>query len=467
MIAHSPRDFHLSIIREYDMRGVAGETLFAEDTYAIGRMFATIAVEEAGRDVTICAGRDGRLSSPAFYDALCAGLRDGGALVKAIGVGPTPMLYFSVYHLQADGGIMLTGSHNPKHHNGTKFMLGRAPFYGEQIKKLAQRAAKADWRSAAGSIDPVDVREAYVARLLSASAPLSGLKLAWDAGNGAAGEIVQLLAAAIPDCENLTLYTDIDGNFPNHHPDPSMPENMKDLAAVVKHEGCQLGLAFDGDGDRLGAVDDLGRLISPDHLLMLLARAVLAQEKGAKVIADVKTSQMFFDDAKQHGGDPLMWMTGHSHIKKKMKEIGAAFAGEASGHIFFADRYDGYDDGLYAALRLAEYAASLDEPLSRIIDGLPQMYSTPELRIDVSEERKFVVIDEIRARLDAQGASYLAIDGVRMQTADGWWLIRASNTQSAIIARAESSSTQGLNALVAILVAQLEASGVDSSALKA
>lgn len=465
-MTQSARALNPTIIREYDIRGVAGETLFAEDAYAIGRSFASIAAEQAGRAVTLSAGRDGRLSSPKLYDALVQGMQDAGASVKAIGMGPTPMLYFSVYHLNTDGGIMLTGSHNPKTHNGTKFMLGRAPFYGEQIKQLAVRAAAADWHSGSGSVEHLDVREAYAARLLAATRPLQGLRLAWDAGNGAAGELCEILTAAMPACESLTLYTQIDGNFPNHHPDPSVPENLADLAAVVQAEQCHLGLAFDGDGDRLGAVDDLGRPISSDHLLMILARGVLAECAGATIIADVKTSQMLFDDVAAHGGNALMWMTGHSHIKRKMKEVGAAFAGEASGHLFFADRYDGYDDGLYAALRLAEIVAGLDEPLSALIDRLPSMHTTPELRLDVPEARKFAIIDEIRARLDAGGAQYLAIDGVRMNTDDGWWLIRASNTQAALIARAESANKQGLARLSGILTQQLEASGVDASALK-
>lgn len=459
--------FHPSIIREYDMRGIFAETFSVEDTYAIGRTYASMAADHFGRDVTLAVGRDGRLSSPELTDALIRGMQDAGARVLNIGVGPTPMLYFSVYHLQADGGIMLTGSHNPKTHNGTKFMLGHGPFYGAQIRELGERAANADWREGAGSVEQIDVRDAYVARLLEASAPLGGLKLAWDAGNGAAGDICERLGKALPKCEHLMLYTDIDGNFPNHHPDPSVPENVAKLAQTVREQGCALGLAFDGDGDRLGAVDDKGRLISPDHLLMLFARGVLKDHAGATIIADVKTSQMLFDDVRALGGEPLMWMTGHSHIKKKLKETGAAFAGEASGHIFFADRYEGYDDGLYAALRLAELAAELDEPISALIDRLPSMHTTPEMRIDVEEARKFVIIDEIRARLDAAGADYLAIDGMRMNTADGWWLIRASNTQAAIIARAESATAEGLSNLSAILTQQLEASGVSCQALKA
>jgi phosphomannomutase len=454
------RNHHPSIIREYDIRGVVGVTLLAEDIYAIGRSFASIAAEQFGRKVRLMAGRDGRLSSPELYEALLAGMKDAGAQVQAIGLCPTPMLYFSVYHADADGGIMLTGSHNPKQHNGTKLMLGRAPFYGESLKQMAARAAAGEWASGQGELQHVDLRDAYVQRLLTCTKPLSGLRLAWDAGNGATGESVERLVSALPACEMLTLYTEVDGEFPNHHPDPSLPENMADLAAVVQAEVCHLGFAFDGDGDRLGVVDDAGRVVSPDHLLMLLARAVLEETAGARIIADVKTSQMVFDAIQAQGGEALMWMTGHSHIKRKMKEIGAAFAGEASGHLFFADRYDGYDDGLYAALRLAEWVARQPEPLSAIIDRLPTRFSTPELRLEIEESHKFAAIDTIRAMLDAAGADYIGIDGVRLHTADGWWLIRASNTQPALIARAESESMQGLARLTETLKGYLASVGV-------
>lgn len=466
------RQFHPSIIREYDIRGVAHETLHPEDMEAIGRVFASMVSESVSRRPRIAVGRDGRLSSPVLCEALCRGLHLGGAEVTFIGIGPTPMLYFSVYHLAVDAGIMVTGSHNPKHHNGAKFMLGHAPFFGAQIRELAERASKGFWHADEGEEKDQFVQPDYVKSLLKhcrIPAARQPVKLVWDAGNGATGKVCEALVEKLAPLgyDSTTLFTDIDGSFPNHHPDPSLPENLQILAATVQTQRAGLGLAFDGDGDRLGAVDDKGRMISPDHLLMLLARAALQDSPGGRIIADVKTSQMMFDDVTAQGGQPLMWKTGHSHIKCKLKETNAVFAGEASGHVFFADRYYGFDDGLYAALRLIEYVASLDEPLSAVIDRMPVMQTTPELRIEVPEERKFIVIDEIRARLDAQQADYCAIDGVRMTTEDGWWLIRASNTQAAIIARAESADSQGLDRLIAILRDQLSASDVSTEALSA
>lgn len=459
--------FHPSIIREYDMRGIVGETLHAADAYATGRVFAAMAREQAGRpQPVITLGRDGRLSSPELAQAMAGGLRDGGADVVCIGTGPTPMLYFSVYHLAADAGVMVTGSHNPPGHNGFKLMLGTAPFYGEQIRELARRAAAGEWKAGEGTIREEDVRDAYMQAMLEAVRihPPQPLKVVWDAGNGAAGEITRRLADALraAHCMSSVLYADIDGTFPHHHPDPSVPENLRDLQEAVQAQGAQLGLAFDGDGDRLGAVDDKGRLIAADHLLILLARHVLEGSPGADIIADVKSGQTVFEAVEAAGGRAQMWKTGHSHIKTRLKACGAAFAGEASGHLFFADRYYGFDDGLYAALRLIELTSGLNRPLSALIDELPVTHSTPECRIELPEERKFTVIDEIRTRLDAQGVDYLAIDGVRVMTPQGWWLIRASNTQAAIIARAESATPEGLAALRAMLRTQLEASGVQN-----
>ena len=464
MTSLSPHNFNPSILREYDIRGVADETLGRDDAFAIGQTYASMVSESIGATPTIVVGRDGRLSSPALANQLMAGMQAAGATVVDVGVGPTPMLYFGVYHLDVHAGVMVTGSHNPPTHNGFKLMLGRGPFYGEQIRELGRRVEAGQSQNGRGELRSEIIKVAYLDAMLDAcdieaEAPMH---VAWDPGNGAAGEIANMLAKQLGkrNVMSYVIHAEIDGRFPNHHPDPSVVENLKDVQALVAKQGCAVGLAFDGDGDRLGAVDDLGRPVSSDHLLMLFAQAVLKDKPGGTIIADVKSSQTVFDAIKTAGGKPLMWKTGHSHIKVKMKQVGAPFAGEASGHIFFADRYYGFDDGLYAALRLIEVISKLNGPLSVAIDALPRMYSTPEIRIDVAEERKFVMIDEIRARLDAAGVEYLAIDGVRVMTDKGWWLIRASNTQAAIIARAESADEAGLKGMTAMLRDQLEASGV-------
>lgn len=457
-------DFHPSILREYDIRGIVGDTLTEADAFAIGHTFASIVRDASGKPSPVIAlGRDGRLSSPLLADALAQGAMQAGAHVLRIGIGPTPMLYFAVYHLKADAGVMITGSHNPPHYNGFKMMLGKASFFGQSIRELGIRAAAGTVYRGNGNSQDVSVFEAYISALLSASQLTdTPLQLAWDAGNGAAGEVVEQLAArlAANGYRSTTLFTAIDGSFPNHHPDPSVPDNLRDLQQAVSQQQCQLGLAFDGDGDRLGAVDDLGRIIAPDHLLMLLSDAVLSGTPDATIIADVKTSQSVFDRIDSKGGSALMWKTGHSHIKSKMKEVGAAFAGEASGHLFFADRYFGFDDGLYAALRLIEIASHLDEPLSAIIDRLPSAHSTPEIRIHCEEERKFSVVEQLQQALRAQAVSFNDIDGIRATTPDGWWLLRASNTQAALIARCESATAEGLARLSDALEAALAPFGL-------
>lgn len=455
-----PHMLHPSILREYDIRGIVGETLFEADAYAIGRAFASELTEQLGRAPIVCVARDGRLSSPALSAALIQGFTDSGAQVWDAGTGPTPMLYFAAYHLQSDGGIMVTGSHNPPTHNGFKCMRGRSAFFGEEIKKLGMRIAAGNFLAGHGTVTQRPCHEAYVTTLkegLQAASPRP-LSIAWDPGNGAAGEVVEALIAQLPGTHHA-INTEIDGHFPNHHPDPSVPKNLQQLIKLVTAEGCDVGLAFDGDGDRLGVVDNAGRIVSPDHLLMLLARDVLSQQKGT-IIADVKTSQTFFDDVKAHGGDALMYKTGHSHIKAKMKEIGALFAGEASGHIFFADRYFGFDDGIYAAIRLLGAIQRSTTPLANLVDALPSAFSTPEIRLECPDDRKFIVVEEVKARLQQAGADFSDIDGVRVQTADGWWLIRASNTQAVINARCEAATQAQLDRLIEALSQQLEQSGL-------
>ena len=453
----SAHRFDPTILREYDIRGRLGETLSEADAGAIGRGFGTIARRRGfGR---IAVGRDGRLSSPSLAGALIEGLRATGIDVLDVGRGPTPMLYYATFEREVDGGVMVTGSHNPPDYNGFKLTLDRASFFGDEIQKLGVLVAAGDFDSGSGGLAEDDVRETYVQRLLQDSPGGKPLKVAWDAGNGATGEVLQRLAAQLPG-EHVLLNEEIDGRFPNHHPDPTVEENLVQLREVVASQGCDLGIAFDGDGDRIGAIDGQGRVLWGDQLMLLLAREVLAERPGSTIIADVKTSQVLYDEVARLGGKPLMWKTGHSLIKAKMAELGAPFGGEMSAHIFFADRYYGFDDALYAALRLLGALGRAGESLAAFRDSLPQAVNTPELRFPCDESRKWAVVEEVRDRLRANGAELIDIDGVRVKTADGWWLLRASNTQDVLVARCESADEAGLDRLKADLGAQLGASGL-------
>jgi phosphomannomutase len=457
-MARSWHRFDPTTIREYDIRGIVGRTLFPDDAYAVGRGFGTMLRQAGGSKVA--TGYDGRLSSPELEAALVEGLRDCGLAVWRVGRGPTPMLYFAVRSLGADGGVMVTGSHNPPDYNGFKMMLGKGAFYGAEIKKIADIAAAGTY--AAGPSGPVEDRpvlDAYVERLVQDYRGGRPLTAVWDAGNGAAGEVMARLTARLPG-RHVLLFEDIDGRFPNHHPDPTVPENLVHLQARLAEVKADLGIAFDGDGDRIGVIDNQGRVLWGDQLLVLFARDVLADRPGATVIADVKASQVLFDEIARAGGKPLMWRTGHSLIKAKMAETGAPLAGEMSGHIFFGDRYYGFDDALYAAVRMLSIASRASQTVAEMRDGLPKVVNTPELRFPCSEERKFAVVEEVAERLRKAGAEMTDIDGVRVRTGDGWWLLRASNTQDVLVARCESTDQAGLDRLKAALAAQLTACGL-------
>lgn len=451
--------FHPSILRAYDIRGVVGETLSAKDAFALGQAFAAMLIRAGGKSVAVA--RDGRASSPELENSLVNGLRSTGVDVHQLGLGPTPMLYFGVKHLNLDAGVMVTGSHNPPTHNGFKMVMLDKPFYGDDILALGKLAATVDGAARGGSkLQTHDLRDVYAARLASDYRAATGLKVVWDAGNGAAGAVLKNITDRLPGTHEL-LFADVDGKFPNHHPDPTVPENLRDLQRRVAETSADVGIAFDGDGDRIGVVDRNGRIVWGDQLLAILARDVLARHPGATIIADVKASQVLFDEIKRLGGVPLMWRTGHSLIKAKMKETGAPIAGEMSGHMFFADGYYGFDDGLYCAVRLLNYLAASGQDLAALLDELPRVVNTPELRIPVDEARKFAVMEEIKSRLQKNPDLQVNdVDGVRVTTPDGWWLLRASNTQAALVGRAEGKNEAALDRLTALLKEQLAASGV-------
>jgi phosphomannomutase len=449
--------FNPTILREYDIRGIVGETLTEEDAWAIGRSFGTILAEAGGKSAAV--GYDGRLSSPMLEAALVQGLTETGIDVLRVGRGPTPMVYYATVTQGVDGSVMLTGSHNPPNYNGFKMMLGKRSFFGKDIQHLGQVAAEGAWKNGAGQVRTVSITEEYIARLAKDYDGDRPLHVVWDAGNGATGEVLVELVKRLPG-KHVLLNEVIDGNFPAHHPDPTEPHNLIQLQEKVAEEKADLGIAFDGDGDRIGVIDGQGRILWGDQLMVLLAEDVLKQHPGATIIADVKASQVLFDQIAGFGGVPLMWRTGHSLIKSKMAEVGAPLAGEMSGHIFFADRWYGFDDALYAGVRLLGILGRSKESIAQLRDRLPNVINTPELRFPCSETRKFAVIDEVKQRLQQQGAEVSAIDGVRVKTADGWWLLRASNTQDVLVARAESTDEAGLERLKQALVGELTQSGI-------
>jgi phosphomannomutase len=449
--------FNPTILREYDIRGIVGKTLTEDDAYALGRTYAAQAREEGARQIAV--GRDGRTHSGMLEAALIRGLNEGGIDVMQIGMGPSPMLYFATHYLDVDGGIQVTGSHNPADYNGFKLLLKGRSLFGADIQAIGRRAASGHWSNGNGRVEDVDIREVYVDRLLQG---FSGkpFRVGWDAGNGAAGPILDMLVERLPG-QHYTIFTQVDGRFPNHHPDPTVEANLTDLKRLVADKQLDFGIAFDGDGDRIGAVDAKGRVIWGDQLLMILAVPVLKDEPGATIIADVKASQTLFDRIAELGGRPLMWKTGHSLIKSKMKETGAPLAGEMSGHIFFKHRWYGFDDALYAAVRLIEAVSASGESLTEIMDAMPTSVATPELRFQVDEVRKFAIVDEVRDRLSSDGAKVDATDGVRVSTSHGWWLLRASNTQDVLVARAEAQDQTGLQQLMLQIDNQLAQSGVE------
>ncbi len=456
--------FDPTVLREYDIRGIIGQTLGPDDARAIGRSFATLMRRAGGSRIAV--GYDGRISSPILEHALIEGINASGCDVVAIGMSATPMLYYAEASAEdVDGGIQITGSHNPANYNGFKMVFQGRPFFGEDILRIGKMAAAGDWDNGTGTVHRRQILNDYIDRLLLGldgieTDVLDGLRIGWDAGNGAAGPALEALAARLPG-EHHLLFTDVDGNFPNHHPDPTVEANLEDLRRLVSEKNLHFGIAFDGDGDRIGAIDGKGRVIWGDQLLMIYAQDLLVRMPGATIIADVKASRALFDHISAHGGTPLMWKTGHSLIKSKMKETGSPLAGEMSGHVFFADTYYGYDDALYAGIRLIAASARLGKSVTDLRSAMPALVNTPEMRFQVDETRKFAAIEEVKDRLSKTDAVVDGTDGVRVTNADGWWLLRASNTQDVLVARAESETEEGLARLMARIDEQLALSGLE------
>ncbi len=457
--------FDPTILREYDIRGQIGKNLSEDDAYALGRAFGTYILQKEPQNdgCSVCVGYDGRESSPTLAQHLINGLKDTGIDVISVGLGPTPMLYFSVKHLKATAGIMVTGSHNPPDYNGFKMTTQNYPVIGQTIQEIGDVSTGGELIDGEGSVKEYDIKNEYVDRLVQDLDLDREMTVAWDAGNGAGGEILQMLAKRTPGKHHI-LYADIDGQFPNHHPDPTVDENLVDLQELVAKEKCDLGIAFDGDGDRIGVVDENGTVLRCDILMTIYAREVLKNSPGAAIIGDVKCSQVMFDEINTMGGNAVMWKTGHSLVKDKMRELNAPLAGELSGHIFFADKYYGFDDALYCSVRLLNELSKSKGGLSTLTTHLPKLHNTPEVRFEVNEVEKFDLVPRVYESLKSIAAnddsiSLDDIDGVRVSTPDGWWLLRPSNTQNVLVARAEASSAEGLERLKEMAGAQVKKLG--------
>lgn len=430
-----------SIFRAYDIRGVVGETLTEEIVYDIGRALGSEAYARGQQSVLVA--RDGRLSGPSLRDALAKGIQAAGREVIDIGRVPTPVLYFATHYLHTGSGVMVTGSHNPPQYNGLKMVLKGETLAEGDIQALRRRIETQDYTQGSGSLRQQDLVSDYIHTIVSDVRPARGLKLVVDCGNGVAGDVAPQLLRAL-GCEVIELFCEVDGTFPNHHPDPSQPENLKDLIAAVRMHRGDLGLAFDGDGDRVALIDGEGGIIWPDRQMMLYAKDVLARNPGARILFDVKCSRHLAKFIAKHGGQPMMWKTGHSLIKRKMKETGALLAGEMSGHIFFKERWFGFDDGLYTAARLIEILAADARPVHEIFAELPDAISTPELRVDLEEGEQVTFMKHLVEHAQFKGAVLTTIDGVRADYEDGWGLVRASNTTPSLILRFEANTEAAL-----------------------
>lgn len=442
------------MFREYDIRGKVDDDLTVEVAEAIGKAYGTMVKRNGGKKVV--SGRDGRLSGPKLHEALIKGILSTGVSVIDIGVTPTPVMYFSLFNLEGvDGGIQVTGSHNPPEFNGFKICVGKETIYGPKIQELRRLIEAEDFETGQGQRETSDILPVYLKYLRENIKITRPLKVALDCGNGVTA-LTAPEAFSAQGCQVISLYCEVDGTFPNHFPDPVVEKNIADLRRKVVEEKADFGVGYDGDGDRIGVVDDQGNILWGDQLMILFAREILKQHPGATIIGEVKCSQVMYDEIKRLGGRPIMWKTGHSLIKNKMKEEAALLAGEMSGHIFFADRYFGFDDAVYASLRLAEIVAQSETPLSEMLKDLPKMVSTPEIRVECPDEKKFEIVSRLTERLKKEGYQVIDIDGARVIFEDGWGLVRASNTQPVLVLRFEAKDETRLKEIRSLIEGKLE-----------
>jgi phosphomannomutase / phosphoglucomutase len=457
----------MGLFREYDLRGIVGQELTESIAEQVGRAYCTY-VKDGGVK-TVSVGRDGRLSSPGLFKTLVKGLLAGGLNVIDIGICPSPLVYFSLFNLPVDGGIMITGSHNAAEYNGFKICVGKEAIHGEAIQDLRRVMEAGKFTSGQGRLSEHPIIPDYLAYIKQSFSGVNAKRLhvVIDCGNGAAGLVAQQ-ALEILGCRVTGLYCDVDGRFPNHHPDPTVLENLDDLVKAVKQHKADVGIGYDGDADRIGTIDEQGQVLWGDRLMVVYARDILAAKPGSTIISEVKASQSLYDDIAKQGGRPIMWKTGHSLIKAKMKSEKAVLAGEMSGHMFFADRYFGYDDAIYASCRLVEILAKTGKPLSSLVADLPVTSVTPEIRVDTPDTIKFELVKRVQDRLAGYAKSrqpigphkfvvreVVTIDGVRTIFDDGWGLIRASNTQPALVLRFEATSSDLLTAIRATVEGEL------------
>lgn len=431
------------IFREYDIRGVVNKDLTPDIVKTLGQGFGTHMAQSGRRDLVV--GRDGRLSSKAFAEALIEGLLSTGCNVVNIGLCPTPVYYFSVFHLDKEGGMVVTGSHNPPEFNGFKVSVGKSTIFGKEIQNLRRLIEKGEFVKGKGNLSEEEIIQPYQEYIKKNIRVKKKMKVVIDAGNGTGGVVAGPLLRDL-GCELEELYCEVDGRFPNHFPDPTIPENLKVLRDRVKKTRADVGIGYDGDADRIGVVDDQGNIIWGDQLMILFSREILKDQEGAAFVAEVKCSQNLFDDIEKHGGKAMMWKTGHSLIKEKMREEKAVLGGEMSGHIFFADRYFGYDDAIYASCRLIELLSKTDQKLSQLLSDVPRTFITPEIRVDCPDEIKFKVVETVKEALK-KDHPIIDVDGVRVKYEDGWGLVRASNTQPVLVLRFEALTQDRLNAI--------------------
>ena len=459
-INYQLEQFKPEVLREYDIRGIVGKDLTVNTAYTIGRTFGHTVCHKFSKK-KIAVGYDGRLTSPSLHNALCKGLLESGADIYSIGLCSTPMTYFADFHLQTDAAIMVTGSHNPSEYNGFKMVLNKRPFFAAEIQKLQFLTTLRDISKGQGQLKNIDIKDAYVKNNLRNIKFNKKMKIAWDIANGAVGSVIDLFTDQLTNAEHIIINKDVDGTFPNHHPDPTVPKNMEQLIKTVISNSCDIGLAFDGDGDRLGVIDNKGKIIWTDQYMLLLAKEISYYYKNPKIIMDVKSSMVFFDEAKKINCDPIMFKTGHSPIKEKMKELNSPLSGEMSGHVCYADDFFGYDDAIYVGLRLLRILSKENFSLNELISLYPKTITTPEIRIDVQEIRKFEIIEEIKNRLKETEDNMIDIDGIRVENNLGWFLIRASNTQNQLTCRAEALNNNNLLHLIHLIENQLKLSGID------